>query len=975
MGSSSAGSSGSSGAGTGLPMPTLPRSRSKKGSSGRKSLWKRLLKKGSSNSSAAEGDGRGDGSRDGLPPLQHQPQQQQRQLPPPAASSSSSADFSPLFEAAFETADLAAITSVSEAPPSPRGPQDDDPAASPRPSPRDSFRDSSRGRGGSARRSGGRPPAVVSPSSPSSSPGGGGSEARTTSATPKLGPPPSSSNPCTPSSSAGRSATPTGAGRSRTVNPAHPSTHPSAVTSGPGHSSWGGGTIVSECHTKETKNTKANTYAGTATTASMTTFAKSASRDGEPPSTGGASGTGASGDRGGGGSGNRMWGGDWKWAGGFVESHAVTETTASTTPSTGASGELGIPAGGGGRWAPWIDADDPPAGAGPAGPAAVGPAVADSDAKATALRPKPGPAPVASPEARVGSGGDRVPSPMISVEEGDDADADDENGPSMAVVVEEVTRVVDADGGSGRSSGAPKPQGLPPPRPSPSMFSGSKDSAEGRPKPVAGRGRFVGRGSVPSLKKRPKGGTSPPVSMGSGGGSSTGGMPRGLNAVAKTAAKGYAKGGALKASREGSPGSGTGMGRPGQGPGTNNKDGIDREDQPASSDPNAIAQEGGTKGCEDLKDQTFFDSLRHDQGGDGAAAAAPSPAPKSGPKDGPWESDARNLNTTDDAIAAPNAKITVDAPRGGTPHKAAAAGGGREADLSSEEPHLYAEINIPTSKVPYRRQGSGSRRHPKADKTSPYKFASAAEAPLSKRQSSARSQGTSDVSLAMTSVSDLTGRSSMFGSPRARGGPYGPDGGLDLVAAVARCGVAGAGAALVGPPALEAGAGGGDDPYARHEEENYFEYGGDEKLYMKPENRGGLGVVRESGEGSSPTDSAGEGGGGEDDGIFSRLLGVWNEAFGSTCRCFDGPGSPGAGPGEGGGEQPPWGASTVAGTAGGGAKSLGWSAGAGTVMETVNDTAATIAGLSKALSSSKRAASSKADAGEERGPMFSDPMD
>ena len=104
----------------------------------------------------------------------------------------------------------------------------------------------------------------------------------------------------------------------------------------------------------------------------------------------------------------------------------------------------------------------------------------------------------------------------------------------------------------------------------------------------------------------------------------------------------------------------------------------------------------------------------------------------------------------------------------------------------------------------------------------------------------------------------------------------------------------------------------------------------------------------------------------EEDGIVGKLLGAWNEAFKSTCRCFD---MAGAGGGVGALSMGAGGKSVTSGGVGMGA----------TIMETVNDTTATIANTLNNMSNksppTNNANGKNASSSNNEPPTFSKPME
>lgn len=212
----------------------------------------------------------------------------------------------------------------------------------------------------------------------------------------------------------------------------------------------------------------------------------------------------------------------------------------------------------------------------------------------------------------------------------------------------------------------------------------------------------------------------------------------------------------------------------------------------------------------------------------------------------------------------------------------------KSSGANPAQPHLYAELNIPIKKT--RKRPSS----PKSPSTSP-------GSSYLPRQSSTTSNGTNgeaDVSLAMTSISSLTGRESLFGhAPRTQSSSMG-----GIWCHEEELGNGGVGGEVVNP-----------------EEEDYFDY--------------------------SPNleDNAVSG----DDGMISRILK-------GLCHCFesiDGPTDS-----AGGGDATPMAAIPLtSGKSIAGEKSIGGAI--DTVIETIDNTAATIANtmLSKSRSRASKA--------------------
>ena len=254
------------------------------------------------------------------------------------------------------------------------------------------------------------------------------------------------------------------------------------------------------------------------------------------------------------------------------------------------------------------------------------------------------------------------------------------------------------------------------------------------------------------------------------------------------------------------------------------------------------------------------------------------------------------------------------------------------SNATAAAPHLYAEINVP--------------------------------ARMPKRSRSAKSTSSRSVSLAQTDMSSLT--ELMFrSSSDHNNNPAIVKNGMIYAAAVASpgdwfC----AGEEHVDPTTTTTASSNPDKNISapnyeeNYREENYFQYGEDEEYYLNA--KGGIGVEYDSNgsgarvEGGSGNNTSTNVGGNteEDDGIIPKL----SRAFSRTlCTCFDLVGVAGV---SGDDVDDPSGTKSVA-------PSL-----SATLMDTVNDTAATIANLSGGKQSS-----SSGERGVGKVPMFSDPME
>ena len=274
-------------------------------------------------------------------------------------------------------------------------------------------------------------------------------------------------------------------------------------------------------------------------------------------------------------------------------------------------------------------------------------------------------------------------------------------------------------------------------------------------------------------------------------------------------------------------------------------------------------------------------------------------------------SDVKNSNNNISSLPSPTSLSPSSKSKKKMLNTSAASGGG------APQPHLYAEISVPTKRT---------RKHPSSSSSSPFN-----KSPLSSpggtsgvnvsRQSSTKSHGTNgeaDVSLALTSISSLTGRSSLFGnmplSPSSTG-IWCQDEELNATN-------------VVGTATLNNNA----------EEEDYFDYS--PNIHENPTN-----TVNSN-----------------DEGIITRLMCALSDAL--TCRCFDGM----SGAQLVGGQQEGGGGDNATAAAPSGKSVM--SGGMGATLETVmNDTAATIANTMMSTNKTQGVGSSS------KAPTFSDPME
>mmetsp|Transcript_23061 Transcript_23061/g.55600 ORF Transcript_23061/g.55600 Transcript_23061/m.55600 type:complete len:1092 (+) Transcript_23061:578-3853(+) len=315
------------------------------------------------------------------------------------------------------------------------------------------------------------------------------------------------------------------------------------------------------------------------------------------------------------------------------------------------------------------------------------------------------------------------------------------------------------------------------------------------------------------------------------------------------------------------------------------------------------------------------------------------------------------------------------------------------AAMSAAQPHLYAEINIPSKK---------KRKNPRH-------VMSSSPLPLSKSNNPSldddddiskqgriiggdsnheESDEEEEASLAMTSISSLTGRSSLFPSP-------------DISNNIGVAGIGGlpklasswwaASEACLHPDSLEVrgGAAHGNNVININaaEEEDYFDYSTYDRRGDTVEKFGGSGEVMHGIGGGAEYGNYNDGtpaneNNNDEDNVIGKLLGAWNEALKSTCRCFEigngvGVGMPDA-------STPMVNTSEGAKSVGGAATATGVTTAATIMMETVNDTTATIANtvLSRsncndANSSARKdnSVSGNGNIGNDEIPTFSEPME
>lgn len=183
--------------------------------------------------------------------------------------------------------------------------------------------------------------------------------------------------------------------------------------------------------------------------------------------------------------------------------------------------------------------------------------------------------------------------------------------------------------------------------------------------------------------------------------------------------------------------------------------------------------------------------------------------------------------------------------------------------MTSPAPHLYAEIIVPAK-----------RRRPSRHQLSAGCVAPAATTTTDTDKAESKENG-DDVSLAFTSVSSMTGRSSIFGPSTGgisnRSGGENTNNGImtppyqNLLSSILWC-----------PFGVETNDTGGGDRTGTVKEvevEDYFNYS-----EMQDNGAGG---VKDGDIGKKDADEDGGGG------MITKLLGVWNETFNSTCQCFE----------------------------------------------------------------------------------------
>jgi hypothetical protein len=204
----------------------------------------------------------------------------------------------------------------------------------------------------------------------------------------------------------------------------------------------------------------------------------------------------------------------------------------------------------------------------------------------------------------------------------------------------------------------------------------------------------------------------------------------------------------------------------------------------------------------------------------------------------------------------------------GVPISASAAVVSTSVPTPAPPSHLYAEIIVPTTRRrPSRYQMSSSSA---GIVVAPY-------ASTSTGIDHAESQD-DNVSLAFTSVSSMTGRSSLFGP--MIGGSINPNNAnngtmpQNLLSSLLWCPFGGGDTS---------GAGGEGSNHRvsttlkEAEAEDYFDYSN-----MNGNVPGGV-LANENTKGGGESDADEDAGGG----MITKLLGVWNETLNSTCQCFD----------------------------------------------------------------------------------------
>lgn len=317
--------------------------------------------------------------------------------------------------------------------------------------------------------------------------------------------------------------------------------------------------------------------------------------------------------------------------------------------------------------------------------------------------------------------------------------------------------------------------------------------------------------------------------------------------------------------------------------------------------------------------------------------------------------------------------------------------------MSPAQPHLYAEINIPSKK---------KRKNPRYGmSSSPLPLSKSNNQSLDDDDNNSKQGGRiggdnnheesdeeEEASLAMTSISSLTGRSSLFPSPDTSNniGVAGI-GGLPKLASSWWAASEGC---LNDPAArVRGGAGHGNNFINLNaaEEEDYFDYSTYDRRGDTVEKLGGSGGVMMNphhgigggaGYGNYNDGTPANGNNYDEDNVMGRLLGAWNEAFKSTCRCFDI--GNGGGVGMAAASTSMVNTSGVAKSVGGAATATGATTTATIMMETVNDTTATIANtvLSRSNCNDANSSSGKdnggsgnGNIGNDKGPTFSEPME
>lgn len=193
--------------------------------------------------------------------------------------------------------------------------------------------------------------------------------------------------------------------------------------------------------------------------------------------------------------------------------------------------------------------------------------------------------------------------------------------------------------------------------------------------------------------------------------------------------------------------------------------------------------------------------------------------------------------------------------------------------MTSPAPYLYAEIIVPTN----RRRPFGRNPSSSAGCAAP----AAATTTTTDIDKSESQENVDDVSLSFTSVSSMTGRSSLFGPNTGgiisnRSGGESANNGImpppyqNLLSSILWC--------PFGGDTNDTGGGNQVGTLKEMEVEDYFDYSD-----MQDKDNCAGDVLKGKGDDVGEFDANEDGGGG----MMTMLLRMWNETFNSTCQCFD----------------------------------------------------------------------------------------